>query len=127
ADDEVHAVTLCGGAVFLGGYFQHLANQQRFGLGAFDSYGQLLSFNPSRSPNSRIETLTTGQSLYAGTESPLQTANSSLQWLAAFPDIDAPALAEPLAHVETVPGGTVQFAASLTGQVPIVYQWSFNG
>src|SRR5205085_7064398 len=63
ADDEVRAINVLGDKIFLGGHFRHISGQARFGLAAVNSLGQLLSFDASRSPDTRVESLAHGTSL----------------------------------------------------------------
>ncbi len=128
-NDEVRAIAVVGTDIFLGGLFQSISGQARFGLAATDLNGELLDFNPSTSPDNRVEALShSGLTLYAGGTFPMALLNDpSLQTLAAFPSPGSPAIIDSTPNLETLSGQNVNLAVTATGQEPLRFQWKFAG
>jgi hypothetical protein len=129
ADDEVRAILLSETNIFLGGIFQHVAGQERFGCAAVAADGSLQSWNPGSGPGNRVYAFALSDKLlYVGGDLPLEfSTDSSLFSFAAFPQVGAPIIVQyPLDQAKKL-GKNVSFSVLAAGNSPLTYEWTLNG
>lgn len=129
ADAEVRALALSANVIYLGGSFLNVAGQARQGLAAMTASGDLLRWQPGRSPSNRVHALAvTEQALYAAGVHGLGFDGSpAVHTLAVFPRVGSPRIAQPPRSLETLAGQDAAFLTDAVGQQPLFYQWRFNG
>ncbi|HKX60499.1 MAG TPA: immunoglobulin domain-containing protein, partial [Verrucomicrobiae bacterium] len=128
-EPDVRALAISGSVIYLGGAVLELAGERRFGVGAVQTNGAVLPWNPGVSQLNTVNALAiSDRATYAGGGQGLAfEAGESKRSFAMFPQIGSPGWLTQPQDTITSQGGSVTLSALASSDSPVTYQWRFNG